>query len=259
MSEMISDSLRTSDDHVIHYDLYRNGHRRVVIIAPGFFNSKEGVLLKELGQTLVDQYDVLIMDFRGHGRSSGLFHWTSREYLDLQAVLTYANTQYESIGVIGFSLGAATTIITASQTDSIDTVIAISAPTDFWKIDYRLWEFDVENHILFTWLGPGRLSRGVRPGPFWLKKEEPIQRVEQLKCPIFYIHGEEDWLITARHSEELYKKTPTPKRLAIIKNGPHAEFLIRRNKQEMVELIRTWLSETLPRPMAKTENGQHEV
>ena len=243
MRHIISESIKTIDGCSIHYDLYRHGHRTLVIIAHGFFNSKEAVLLRELGQTLEDRYDVLMMDFRGHGKSGGLFYWTSKEYLDLQAVIAYAQKHYAQIGVIGFSLGAATSILAASEADGIDTVISISAPSEFEKIEYRFWELDVENDILYNLIGAGRIGKGVRPGPFWLKKDKPIQRAGQVKCPIFYIHGESDWLIKPWHSEALYKRTPTKKRLVIIKNGPHAEYLIRKNKHETVELIREWLSE----------------
>ena len=245
MSRATSATLKTTDNQIIHYDLYEHDHDRVIILAHGFFNNKDARLLKELGQVLADQYDVLIMDFRGHGKSGGLFYWTSKEYLDLGAVVNYARKHYQKVGVIGFSLGAATSIIAASRLEGIDTVIAVSAPTEFAKIEYRFWELDLENDILFNLVGEGRFGKGVRPGPFWLKKDKPIHRVDQIKCPILYIHGEADWLIKPWHSEELYKRTLAPKRLAIIKNGPHAEYLIRKNKEETIKLMRDWLNETI--------------
>lgn len=238
-------SVLTTDQHRVYYDLYCQGHNQVVIIAHGFFNSKEAMLLKELGNALNDQYDIIIMDFRGHGKSGGLFYWTSKEYLDLEAVLNFAKSNYQRMSVIGFSLGAATSIIAASRGDLIDSLVSVSAPTEFEKIEYRFWELDVENDIVYNLIGEGRVGKGVRAGPFWLKKDKPIHSVEQIKCPIFYIHGEADWLIKPWHSEELYKKTPTQKRLAIIKNGPHAEYLIRKNKEETTHLIREWFKETL--------------
>ena len=162
MGRIIANNLLTVDGQTIHYDLYPHGHQRLIIIAHGFFNSKDALLLKELGQALANQYDVLIMDFRGHGKSGGLFYWTSKEYLDLKAVLGYARTRYQKIGVIGFSLGAATSIITASQTDGIDTVISISAPSEFEKIECRFWELNVENDIFYNLIGEGRAGKGVR-------------------------------------------------------------------------------------------------
>jgi len=237
--------IRTTDGQQIAFNHYENGHDKVVIIAHGFFNSKDAALLCELSDALSDQYDVINMDFRGHGKSSGLFYWTSKEYLDLEAVLHYAKQSYDKAGVIGFSLGAATTLIAASRSDLIDSVVAVSAPTEFWKIEYRLWELNVENDIMYNWFGRGKVGKKVLPGPFWLKKYKPIDIVEKIQCPVFYIHGEIDWLIKPWHSQALHEKTKAQKHLAIIKGGLHAEYLVRKSKTEFVGLIRTWLKETL--------------
>lgn len=242
---MKTHTVKTSDGQDIVFDHYQHGHDKVVILAHGFFNSKDAVLLKALGHALDDRYDIIIMDFRGHGKSGGLFYWTSKEYLDLQAVLEYAQKSYQKIGVVGFSLGAATSLIAASRGDLITSLIAVSAPVEFEKIEYRFWELSFENDIVYSLIGEGKIGKGVRPGPFWQKKHKPIDLVEKIKCPVLYIHGQEDWLIKPWHSEALYERTIAPKHLAIIKNGPHAEYLIRKNKIETVGLIKNWFKETL--------------
>ncbi len=242
---MKTHTIKTSDGQKIVFDHYENGNDKIVVIAHGFFNSKEAELLKQLGAALDDRYDVIIMDFRGHGKSGGLFYWTSREYLDLEAVLEYAKKDYEQIGVIGFSLGAATSLIEASRGDLITSLIAVSAPTEFSKIEYRFWELNFETDIVYSLFSEGRIGKGVLPGPFWQKKHKPIDLVEKIKCPILYIHGDADWLIKPWHSEALYKRTKSQKHLALIKGGPHAEYLIRNNKIETVGLIKSWFKETL--------------
>lgn len=245
---MKSGTLKTTDGCVIHFDHYQNGHDKVVVIAHGFFNSKDAELLKQLGAALDDQYDVIIMDFRGHGKSGGLFYWTSKEYLDLEVVLEYAHKHYEKIGLIGFSLGAATSMITASRASHghlINSLIAVSSPTEFWKIEYRFWEIDFENDIIYNWFGRGKVGKRILPGPFWQKKDRPVDCAAKISCPVLYIHGEEDWLIKPWHSQEMYKHTKSLKKLALIKKGPHAEYLIRKNKKETVDLIKNWFKETL--------------
>ena len=115
----------------------------------------------------------------------------------------------------------------------------------------------MENDIFFNLGKKGRTGKGVRPGPFWLKKERPIDLVSELNVPVFFIHGEADWLIKLNHSKELYHKTNSKilKRLAIIKDGPHAEYLMRenKNKEEFVALTRKWFSETLGKKDRKEE------
>lgn len=234
-----------SDGTKVAFDHYENGHSKVVIIAHGFFNSKGSVLLKSLARDLSDEFDCLVMDFRGHGQTKGLFHWTTKEYLDLEAVLKFAREHYPKTAVIGFSLGAATSLIAAAKFDLIDSVIAVSAPTVFEKIEYHFWNLDVENDILFNVRGDGKIGKGVRPGPFWLPKEKPIAVVGKIKAPVFFIHGGADWLIHPWHSAALFEKTLAQKNIAIIKDGPHAEYLIRKKGDEFIRLVRAWLKQTM--------------
>lgn len=234
-----------SDQHKVFYDQYKDGHKKVVIIAHGFFNSKRAVLLKQLGESLSDDYDVILFDFRGHGQSEGSFYWTAKEYSDLLAIVEFAGQQYEKIGLIGFSFGAATGIIAASKTTAINSIISVSAPVEFRKVDFNFWKFDLKKDLLYNFFGEGKHGKGVRPGPFWHKKEKPLEVVKKTMPPVFYIHGDADWIIRHWHSEELFKNTAAFKRIRIIKNGPHAENLFREHKDEMLRLIREWFRETL--------------
>lgn len=241
----MSATLSTIDHHRIHYDHYQKGFDKAVIIAHGFFNSKDAVLLKEFAKELNANYDVIIFDFRGHGKSSGLFYWTAQEYRDLEAMLQYAKGRYQKVGVVGFSLGAATSLITAARGQAMDSLVSVSAPADFFKIEFCFWQMDPHRDIFYNLAGEGRLGKGIRPGPFWAKKDRPIDIVGKIKIPTFYIHGQNDWLIKPWHSQELYKKTNSLKKIAIIANGPHAEYLMMTHKQQTIKLIKEWFRDTL--------------
>lgn len=242
---MATDILITRDNQKVSYRHYDNGRKRVIVIAHGFFNSKESILLNYLKDSLIDEYDVVMFDFRGHGKSSGLFSWMAKEELDLEAVLTYVKKRYERIGLIAFSLGASIGINFLSANDIVDSFIAISAPCEFEKIDYCFWKLDLENDILYN-LGEGKVGKGVRPGPFWLKKAKPIDSVSRIKCPVLYIHGNKDWVVGCRHSEKLYTNTRSQKELKIIRGGSHAEYLLRRGSQEEVlGLIKEWFKKSI--------------
>ena len=144
----VSGYLIASDHHEIFFDQYKAGHKKVIIIAHGFFNSKQAVVLKRLAESLNNEYDCLLFDFRGHGQSKGSFTWTAKEYLDLLSIVGFASHSYESIGLIGFSLGAATSIIASSKTSLIKSIVAISAPVELGKIDYRFWKLNVIKDML---------------------------------------------------------------------------------------------------------------
>ena len=125
------------------------------------------------------------------------------------------------------------------------SLISVSAPAEFEKINYRFWELDMETDVVYNLIGDGRIGKGVRPGPFWLKKEKPVQVVPQITIPVFYIHGEADWLIQPWHAQVLYDKTCASKRMLLVKDGPHAEYLIRKSKEDTLQAIRSWWQETL--------------
>lgn len=244
--EVVNLYVISEDGQKVFLDHYKNGHDKAVIIAPGFFNSKSAVLLKELAGILSEKYDAAVMDFRGHGQSPGLFYWTAKEYLDLKAVIVYLRKQYSAVGLIGFSLGAATSIITASMPDvDVKTVVAVSPPTEFEKIEYRFWELEPDHDIFYNLVGEGRYGKGVRPGPFWLKKDKPIHCITKVKAPILFLHGTKDWLIKPEHSAQLYEAAKSKKKLIMVKGGPHAEYLILKNREATVKPILEWLEETL--------------
>ncbi len=239
-------SLKTKDNHRIEAVHHEQGFKKAVILAHGFFNAKDAYLFCEIAKALAVHYDVVAFDFRGHGKSSGLFTWTSKECADLQAVVTYVKScGYDSIGLIGFSLGAAISLIEAAQNPDIKTVIAVSAPYDFWKIDYHFWRPGMLDDLKLN-LGYKAKGKGVRPSHPWGAKVAPIDIVERLSPkPVLFIHGQEDWLINPRHSRELYNKAKEPKKLVILEGVGHAETMFDQKPDAFMQPCLDWLADTL--------------
>lgn len=236
--------LSTHDSRRIAYDLFENHHPHLVILVPGFFNSRKAVLFRQMATELLKDFDVAVMDLRGHGDSSGLFTWTAEESDDLLALVEFLKSRYRKVSVIGFSLGAASSLIAASKTEKIHRLIAVSAPTDFWKIEIHFWDMDPEENIAYNLWKEGRIGKGVRPGWLWHPKIKPIDVVGKIKCPTMFIHGDKDWLIRPWHSQALFEKARCEKRLEIVKNGTHAEYIYRSHEPDMFRLFREWLSTT---------------
>lgn len=243
---VVTNILVTADKQKIAYRHYKGGHDKVIVIVHGFYNSKDAVTLKKIAEDLYADYDVFMFDFRGHGKSSGLYTWTSKEGIDLKAALDYLDGRYKRVGMLAFSYGGSVAINTLAHDKWVDSLICVSSASDPNKTDYQFWKLDLKGDLAYTLFTlEGLKGRGFRPGPFWLKKEKPIDNVDKLQIPILYLHGEKDWVIKPWHSQALYDKTRSKKRIVIIKNGPHAEYLARDyNKQFMAE-IRTWFKETL--------------
>ncbi|MBU4251793.1 MAG: lysophospholipase [Candidatus Omnitrophica bacterium] len=243
---IVSGFLTTPDHQKIAYRHYKGEHDKVVVIAHGFYNSKDAVLLKQLADSLTDKYDVLMFDFRGHGKSSGLYTWTSREEKDLKAALDFVEGKYKKVGIIAFSLGASIAINTLSHGSKADSLICVSAASDPNKVDYQLWKLNLKGDLAYTlFTAEGWKGRGFRAGPFWLKKEKPIDNVAKLNLPILFIHGEKDWVIRPWHSQVLYDKVQSSKKLLIIKNGSHAEYLMKDFREEFLPEVKSWFESTL--------------
>ena len=170
----------TQDGERIALTHMRHGFDQAVIIAHGFYSNKDTVLFREFSRRIADSFDVVSFDLRGHGKSSGWFSWSAHESYDLRAVVAYAKKRgYPRIGVIGFSLGAAVSLIEAADNNDINSVIAISAPEDLRKINYRFWTKDMIEDLKLN-LGVKGRGKGIRPGNVFLKKVKPVDAVAQI-------------------------------------------------------------------------------
>ena len=233
----------TSDRIRIAFDLYQRSRRdEVLIICPGFFQSKETPTFQRLANVLVGSCDVVCMDFRGHGRSDGLFSFSAYEQADLNAVLDWVCERYTRIGLLGFSLGAATAINVASHRNGIRSLVTVSAPSTFEEIEFKFWTPEAIKTGI-RGLEPGA---GFRPGNLWAKKERPIDNIQRLApIPILLIHGTNDQTVLHRHSERLHQAAGEPKRLILIDGGGHAEELFRQRPEQFLPPLQEWLRATL--------------
>lgn len=238
--------LTASDNQKISFRHFKNGFTSVIIIAHGYYNSKQCAVLRQLAESLGKEHDILMFDFRGHGQSSGLFTWTSREGNDLKAILDFIAPLYQKRGLIAFSMGASISINVLADDKRVDSFISVSAPSDISKIDFRFWELDLKNDLGYVFLDPvGRLGKGARIGPFWLAKKKPIESIPGITIPVMFIHGRRDWVIRPWHSEALYQKTESTKKIFFINNGSHAEYLMRDHPGEFTLEVKRWFFDTL--------------
>jgi pimeloyl-ACP methyl ester carboxylesterase len=243
---VVSGTLTTVDHQKISFQHFKNGSRAVIIIAHGYYSSKQAVILQQLAQALGGEYDIFMFDLRGHGKSSGIFTWTSREGNDLRAVLDFIAPQYSKKGLIAFSVGASISINVLANDKRVNSFVCVSAPSNMWKIDYWIWALDWKGDAGYTFFNPiGRIGTGVRPGPFWLAKEKPINNIGKITIPVMFIHGSRDWVIRPWHSRALYQKAAGPKKIISIKNGPHAEYLMRDYPEQFIAEVKKWFFDTL--------------
>ncbi len=238
--------LYTRDKVNIAYEYIKESRKSIVIICPGFFNSKSNRWMRKTVDLISEEYDIIIFDFRGHGDSGGKFSWLAKEHFDLEAVLDYAKRQgYKQIAIVAFSLGAAVAINAISKRKDVTSMVLISCPLSFWKIDYHFWEpgmfWDLKDNIECNWEG-----KGSRTTNLFIPKPKPIKMISKIDTTaILFIHGDSDWIIKDYHSKRLYEQTQTYKKLEIIEKGLHAERLIQQYPNEMKRLLHGWFSDTI--------------
>lgn len=244
----LSGTLLTKDGLEISFEHNNNDSDALIIICPGFFNSKDNRWMRKSVELVSSEYDALIFDFRGHGKSKGKFSWLSRESNDLEAVLGYARGKdYKHIGILAYSLGAAAAVIALAKQKHqfVKSAVLISTPYDFWKINYHFWEpemfCDLKDNFDCDWEG-----KGARVGNIFTLKPKPLDEVGKIKqAQLLFIHGSKDWIIKDKHSRKLFDAAQTTKQLEIIEGGLHAERLLEQHPQRMENIIHGWFAQTL--------------
>lgn len=233
-------SLKTPDNISIKINHYENGNDEVVIICPGWFMTKDSKSLRNLSEDLLKDFDVISMDFRGHGKSGGAYTFTAKEEADLDAVVKYAKEHYKKVSLMGFSLGAALVLLYSAKNEGIYKNIVISAPSDFDKIENHMYSPHAWIPTLFQkfelkrWLS-------IRPGNLFLSKGKPIDEIKNVKAPTLFLAGENDPTVFPWHTELLYKEAVCEKSYMLFQKANHAEDLYNDYPQKFMDACKNWL------------------
>ena len=231
--------LLTKDGIKIAVNHYKNDFDSVIILAPGWFMTKDSKSFKEMSEIFSNKSDILAMDFRGHGNSSGFYTFTRKEINDLTAVVNFAKENYKKIYLMGFSLGGALVLNYAANDEKIDKVIAISAPTCFEKIENKVWKKEAwiptfQKCEIKRWLS-------IRPSLIFGKTVKPIDIIKKIKCPTLFIAGEKDPTVCSWHTEKLFEAATCKKKYELFIGCNHAEDLFIQEREKFIEICENWL------------------
>ncbi len=231
--------LSTEDNIQIAINHYEQNSDSVIVICPGWFMTKDSSIFVKIAEDFAKSCDVISMDFRGHGRSGGFYTFTAHEEKDLDVVVNFAKEKYKNIYLCGFSLGGALVLLHGAKHNNVDKIIAISAPSDFMKIENRMYLSNAWIPTLFHKFEPLRWIT-IRPGVPWLKKDKPIDFVDKIKVPTLFIAGENDPTVFPWHTEILYNQALCLKDYRLFKNTRHAEDLYHDFPQEFIDICLSW-------------------
>ena len=151
---------------------------------------------------------VLLVDYRGFGRSTNRFPSEETVYEDVEAVWNYLvnkrQIKPENIYIFGHSLGGAIAINLASNHPNLGGLIIESSFTNIINmVDYK------KKYRIF----PVNLILNQR--------FDSLAKVPTLKMPILFTHGTEDTLIPPSMSEALFAAAAEPKQLLLVPGAGH--------------------------------------
>jgi uncharacterized protein len=151
-------------------------------------------------------YNLLMVDYRGYGKSTGGEPSEAKVYEDAESAWMYLVRQRaidpKRIFIYGHSLGSAIAIDLAVHHPEAGGVIAESGFTsmvDMAKREYPYMPADLLVNQRFDSIG----------------------KIGHLKIPVLLIHGKWDRLVPYQMSQRLFDTAPEPKYLKLIEGGEH--------------------------------------
>lgn len=195
-----------------------------VILAHGYASRREEMLphaafLHEAG------YPVLLFDFRYCGESEGsAVTLGALERLDLLGAVRYLRERPElaaaPVAVLGVSMGAASAILAAAQSEAIAAVVAECCYASIENVIAQSFRRFI--HLppfpaapLSLWLSERRLGYRARD-------VRPVEAIARLGTrPLFLLHGLADDAISPANSLALHAAAPQAS-LWLIEGAPHA-------------------------------------
>ncbi|MDJ0618837.1 MAG: alpha/beta fold hydrolase [Calothrix sp. MO_192.B10] len=153
-------------------------------------------------------FSVLLIDYRGYGRSQGSFPHEVQVYEDAGAAWNYLVQQQgiapNQIVIYGHSLGGAIAIDLAVKHPNSAGLIVESSFTSIREVIIH------------------RNSFGIFPVQLILTQRfESIKKVARLQLPVLFIHGTADATIPSFMSQQLYNVTPKSKQLLLVPGAEH--------------------------------------
>jgi uncharacterized protein len=151
---------------------------------------------------------VLLLDYRGYGKSDRIFPNETRVYEDAEAAWNYLTHEQkiipENIFVYGHSLGGAIAIELATKHPEMAGLIVTATFTS------------IRNIV--------NLNSLLQIFPLnWLLTQhfDSIAKIKSLQVPLLIIHGTADEVIPVAMGQKLYAAAPEPKQLVVIPGGDH--------------------------------------
>jgi alpha-beta hydrolase superfamily lysophospholipase len=236
--------LQSADYQIDTWLIESTQAKATLILMHGYGSTKSSLI--ENAEWLVGQgYNVLLLDFRGHGKSSG--NATSigyEESQDAKAAYDYIQKRFpqQKIILFGSSMGAATVLKTMADYNLPVAGIIIECPfatmLDAVRGRVRIMgvpEFPVSELLVF-W--------GGVQGGYWAFGHKPSEYAKKVKVPTLLLYGEEDERVTMAETQNIFQNLAGEKQLKIFPKVRH-ENIMTKSPDKWKKEIRDFFGKTL--------------
>lgn len=170
-------------------------------------------------------YRAVLVDLRGHGRSTGDYlSYGVVESRDLAQVLDALAAQglaHAPYGVMGLSYGAAVAIEWAGSDRRISAVVAV-AP--FASLRSVIAPGYVPSFLPDSFV-QGAVDEAGKMGGFDPDLASPAAAITKTRAPVLIIHSRDDTKIPVRHAERIAAAAPDHSELVIVTGMDHNEMV----------------------------------
>jgi pimeloyl-ACP methyl ester carboxylesterase len=209
-----------------------------IVLVPGFSGSSDKPAVRAVAEALRPFGGVLLVDPRGHGRSSGQCTFGDREVLDVDAAVGEMRSQgYDRVVTVGWSMGGSSVLRHGAFARNLsvhgflvrnaaDAIVCVSAPSRWFVRDtapmrrlHRLAETASGRAVARRVLKVRIDSAGWPRVP-----ASPLEVVGAIApTPLLIVHGDRDSYFTLDHPRALAEAAGEPSELWIVPGFGHAE------------------------------------
>lgn len=183
-----------------------------VLVLHGYPADKGDILPR--AAFLADRYNLLFIDFRYFGKSSG--NYTSagpKEIEDALAGIAFLKAKgNERVAVYGFSMGAAVALMTLDRTKDVAAVVAEAPYANLRLVSEEPYRYLGPLRSTCAWVMTAAAQSLLKLD---LSQVSPERAAERSTVPVLLVHAREDKVIPFRHAEILQDA---------LKDNPGAEF-----------------------------------
>lgn len=203
-------------------------HRTVILLHGLYANRAMCLSLVPMYQEM--DYNVLLIDLRGHGESGGAHTmWGLKEMDDLAAWLRFLRERDPAVrvGLHGISLGAALAILESAEEEDFLFCIADSAYADLLALAREKLAAWAENDRLLT--GMDLVMPFLEATVFFrtgrvLSDITPVDAAPRMRAPALFLHGRDDIVVPPAAAKDLEAACGSrEKRVIYFEGAGHAQ------------------------------------